>query len=62
MQVADQLRYHEEKYLDQAKEWTNKYARQSQEEVVVDLKKRNLPEDQLGAAAAKRLKHDIENL
>ena len=44
-EVADQFRYHKDQYLDKAKEWTNKYARDNQEGVVIDLKKRNLPEE-----------------
>ena len=52
--VATQFKYNKEKYLEEAKEWTNKYARDKTEGAVVDSKKRNLSEE-LGAV--KRSKH-----
>ena len=53
-EVADQFRYHKVKCLDQAKEWTNKYARNNQGGLVVDSQKRKFPEDQ---GAAKKSRH-----
>ena len=50
-EVADQFRYHRDKFQAMAKEWTDKHARHEQEEVVAG--KRVMVEN---AGGGKRLK------